>query len=298
MEKDARYKEAQRSVVISIAANISLSIIKAIIGYFGNSRALLADAMNSASDVGGSIAIFLGLRAAKQAPDEDHPYGHGKAEPVAAMIVAVLMAIVGLETASSSIQAFREELAPPEAVALIAVAVAIVVKELLFRYQYSLGKRIRSDAVMANAHEHRADVFASSAALVGISAALAGGYFGIDWLLYADPAAGLVVALLILRMAWKVGSEAAHSTLDHVMHEEEAAPMREKASRVAGVKRIDSFYAREHGYYVIIDVKVSVDPHITVEAGHRIGKRVKEVLMEEEHVQNVFVHINPYLPAG
>ncbi|WP_028402906.1 cation diffusion facilitator family transporter [Ectobacillus panaciterrae] len=296
MEKDERFKQAQFGAVVGIVGNIVLAAVKAIIGYIGNSKALLADAVHSASDVVGSLAVLFGIRAAKQPPDEDHPYGHGKAESISAIIVAVLLAIVGIEISLSSIKAFTHEIEPPKWITLIAVILSIVVKEAMFRYKYKLGKRIKSDAIIANAYEHRSDVFSSLAALVGIGAAIIGDKLGMEWFVYADPIAGLFVSLLVIKMAWDIGNEAIHTTLDHVLHEEDIAPMREAVMMVDGVKKIGSLYAREHGHYVIVDIKVSVDPYITVEEGHRIGKHVKEVLMQQENVENVFVHINPYSP--
>ena len=296
MEKDERFKQAEFGAIVGIVGNIVLAIIKAVIGYVGNSKALMADAVHSGSDVIGSLAVLFGLRAAKQPPDDDHPYGHGKAESISAIIVAVLLFIVGIEIVISSIKAFTQVLEPPRWITVIAVLLSIVVKEGMFRYKYKLGKRIKSDAIIANAYEHRSDVFSSFAALIGIGAAIIGSKMGVDWLVYADPVAGLFVSLLVIKMAWDIGKEAIHTTLDHVLHEEDIVPMREAVMQVEGVKKIGSLYAREHGHYVIVDIKVSVDPDITVEDGHRIGKHVKEVLMQQDNVQNVFVHINPYSP--
>ena len=296
MEKDERFKQAEFGAIVGIVGNIVLAIVKGVIGYIGNSKALMADAVHSGSDVIGSLAVFFGLRAAKQPPDEDHPYGHGKAESISAIIVAVLLFIVGIEIVVSSVKAFTQVLEPPRWITVIAVLLSIVVKEGMFRYKYQLGKRINSDAIIANAYEHRSDVFSSIAALIGIGAAIIGNKLGMEWLVYADPVAGLFVSLLVIKMAWDIGKEAIHTTLDHVLHEEDVIPMREAVMQVEGIKKIGSLYAREHGHYVIVDIKVSVDPYITVEEGHRIGKRVKEVLMQQDHVQNVFVHINPYSP--
>lgn len=296
MEKDERFKQAEFGAMVGIVGNIVLAIIKAVIGYVGNSKALMADAVHSASDVIGSLAVLFGLRAAKQPPDDDHPYGHGKAESISAIIVAVLLFVVGIEIVISSIKAFTQVLEPPRWITVIAVLLSIVVKEGMFRYKYELGKRINSDAIIANAYEHRSDVFSSFAALIGIGAAIIGSKMGVDWLVYADPVAGLFVSLLVIKMAWDIGKEAIHTTLDHVLHEEDIVPMREAVMQVEGVMKIGSLYAREHGHYVIVDIKVSVDPLITVEDGHRIGKHVKEVLMQQDNVQNVFVHINPYSP--
>lgn len=112
--------------------------------------------------------------------------------------------------------------------------------------------------------------------------------------MYADPLAGLIVSVLVLKTAWTLGAEAFHNTLDHVLHEEDIAHLKEIVLGVEGVERIDTLHAREHGYYVIVDLRISVDPFITVKKGHQIGKVVKEKLLEEPNIQGVFVHINPY----
>nr|WP_279325963.1 cation diffusion facilitator family transporter [Bacillus sp. FJAT-47783] len=289
-----RFKQAELAAVIGIIGNIVLAIVKGIVGVVAESKALVADAVHSASDVVGSLAVFVGLRVAKEPPDEDHPYGHGKAESIAAIIVAVLLFLVGLEIGKSSIEAFFVKIHPPKMIAIAAVILSIIVKEAMFRYKYKLGKRIKSDAVIINAHEHRSDVFSSFAALLGIGGSIIGGYFQIGWLIYLDPLAGLFVSILVVKMAWKLGGEAIHNTLDHVLHEEDTKPLKETVLKDPDVKRIDELHAREHGFYVIIDLKIAVDPHITVEEGHRVGKRVKKSLMQHENVRNVFVHINPY----
>ncbi|UGB29641.1 cation diffusion facilitator family transporter [Metabacillus sp. B2-18] len=297
MGKNDRFKQAEFAAMIGVVGNIVLAIVKGAVGVIAESRALVADAVHSASDVAGSLAVFIGVRAAKQPPDEDHPYGHGKAESIAAIIVAVLLFLVGLEIGKSSFESFFEEIEAPKPLAIYAVILSIVVKEWMFRYKFRLGKRIKSDAIIVNAYEHRSDVYSSIAALAGIGAAIIGQKMGIDWLVYADPVAGLFVAILVIKMAWKLGAESIHTTLDHVLHDEDVVDLKDTVSKISEVKKIDELHAREHGHYVIVDIKVSVDPHITVEEGHNIGKLVKEKLMSEhEHVQNVMVHINPYSP--
>ncbi|WP_077618928.1 cation diffusion facilitator family transporter [Bacillus sinesaloumensis] len=294
MQEKDRFKQAEKAIIIGIVGNIILAVIKWVIGVQSNSRALVADAVHSASDVAGSLAVFIGVRAAKRPPDEDHPYGHGKAESIAAIIVAVLLALVGFEIGKSSFEAFFQPIDVPKSMAIYAVLFSIVIKEIMFRYKYNLGKKIKSDALIINAYDDRSDVFASLATLVGIVGALIGGYLGIDWLVYADPVAGIVVAILILKMAWEFGTEAIHNTLDHVLHDEDTTELRELVMSVPDVKKITELHAREHGHYVIVDLKISVDPYMTVEEGHKVGKRVKAKLMENAHVQNVFIHINPY----
>ncbi|MBU9720687.1 MULTISPECIES: cation diffusion facilitator family transporter [Bacillaceae] len=292
---DERYRKVKIGAWVGIIGNIVLAVLKAIVGVAANSRALVADAVHSASDVVGSIAVLIGVRAAQLPPDRDHPYGHGKAETVTAIIVAVLLFIVGLEIAVGAVNAFFEPIAVPGIWAIYAVIFSIFVKELMFRYKIHLGKKYKSDALITDAWHHRSDVFSSIAALLGIGASIIGGWIDIPWLVYADPLAGLFVALLIGKMAWKLGSEAIHNTLDHVLHDEDTKEMFELAQNVEGVYEVNELLAREHGHYVIVDIKVAVDPKITVEEGHSIGKAVKEKIMEDEFVQDVRVHINPFI---
>lgn len=294
MEQNGRFKKAEFAAMLGIIVNIFLALIKWGIGIYAGSRALVADAVHSASDVAGSLAVYLGLKAAKRPPDQDHPYGHGKAESIAAIIVAVLLFLVGIEIGKSSFKAFFSPIEAPKAIAIIAVVVSIIVKEILFRYKYKLGKELNSDALIVNAYEHRSDVYSSIAALIGIGSAILGGKLGIDWLEYADPVAGIVVSIMVLKMAWSLGKESIHNTLDHVLHEEDTLELRSAVEEINEVKQINELHAREHGSYVVIDLKISVDPNMTVEEGHRVGKKVKQKLLEMNHVHNVFVHINPY----
>jgi cation diffusion facilitator family transporter len=298
LEKDVRFKKAEFAAMVGVVGNIVLAALKWSIGIYANSKALVADAVHSASDVAGSLAVYIGLRAAKAPPDEDHPYGHGKAESIAAIIVAVLLMLVGIEIGRSAIESFFQPIEAPKSIAIAAVVVSIIVKEGMFRYKYKLGKQLNSDALIVNAYEHRSDVYSSLAALVGISAAVIGGKLGIGWLEYADPVTGLLVAVFILKMAWTLGKESIHNTLDHVLHEEDTEEFKNVVRSIPEVMKLDELHAREHGHYVIIDLKISVDPYITVEHGHRIGKAVKKKLLENKNVQNVFIHINPYSEDG
>ncbi|MBO8172621.1 MAG: cation transporter [Bacillaceae bacterium] len=296
-QPEKRSQIAERAAWIGIIANLLLAVLKGIVGFVANSRALLADAVNSASDVMGSIAVLIGLRIARQPPDEDHPYGHGKAESIAAIIVSVLLFVVGLEIGYSSFMAIFEPAVVPGIWAVYVLIFTIVLKEILFHYQNRLGKKLNSQALIANSWDHRADVLASSAALVGVGGSLLGARWEIPYLIYLDPVAGVAVSLFVLRTAYKMIDEAIHNTLDHVLHEEEASQLVEEVEKVDGVLRVDGLRAREHGHYVIVDVKISVDPRITVERGHAIGKNVKHCLMDKfAHVNDVLVHINPYGP--
>lgn len=294
---DNRTARAQFGAWVGIVGNIALAAAKLFIGLMAKSQALVADAVHSASDVVGSVAVLIGLKAAERPPDEDHPYGHGKAESIAAIIVSVLLAIVGFEIGSSSVKSLFSPLAAPAFIAVWAAVGSMIIKEWMFRYKYKLGKELNSPSLIANAWEHRSDVFSSFAALIGIGGAILGGRYGIPWLLYLDPLAGIFVSALVLKMAYGLLMESIHNTLDHVLHEDQSVELRQAIASVEGVMRIDSLRAREHGHYQIVDVKIGVDPQITVEEGHRIGKRVKHSVLDRfPQVRDVFIHVNPCDP--
>jgi cation diffusion facilitator family transporter len=296
---ESRFGKAEKAAWLGIAGNIALAGIKGAIGFMAGSKALMADAVSSASDVAGSFAVLVGLRAAKKPADADHPYGHGKAETIAAIIVSVLMILIGFEIGKSSLLALREGVQePPGWIALVALAISILVKEVLFRYNYALGKKLSSHALMAGAWDHRTDVFSSIAAAVGVIGALAGQWLGQPKLYLLDPAAGLFVSVLVLRMGYKLIKESIHNTMDHVLHDEDAAELVQTVQRIKGVITVDGLRAREHGHYVIVDVKISVNPRISVAEGHEIAKITKQHLMKRFiHVSDVLVHVNPYDPG-
>jgi cation diffusion facilitator family transporter len=296
---DERFRKAQFAAWIGIVGNIGLALLKGIIGWLANSKALLADAVHSASDVAGSFAVLIGLRAAKLPPDEDHPYGHGKAEPIAAIIVSVLLMLAGVEIGISSVKAIFKGVADaPGWFALVAIAISIVVKEAMFQYKFRLGKKLGSQALITNAWEHRSDVYSSLAALAGVGGAILGKYLDLPWFYYLDPVAGLFVSVLVLKMGYDLIMESIHNTMDHVLHQEDAEELVKTVQRVKGVITVDDLRAREHGHYVIVDIKISVNPRITVLEGHDIAKAVKHQLMKRFiHVSDVFIHVNPYDPG-
>jgi cation diffusion facilitator family transporter len=178
---------------------------------------------------------------------------------------------------------------------LIAVVVTIIVKEVLYQYKVRLGKTISSPAIVAVAWDHRADVLSSIAVLIGVGGAILGQWLAVPWLLYLDPIAGIVVSLFIFRMGYQLASHSIHNAMDHVLHEEDCHELKREVERVSGVIAIDELRAREHGHYVIVDLKISVSPRISVLEGHDIGKEVKQMLLQKfDYVSDVFIHVNPY----
>lgn len=293
---DNRFKQAEVATWIGIIVNGLLAIMKGVVGWLSGSRALIADAAHSASDVVGSIAVLAGLRTAKKPPDKDHPYGHGKAENIATIIVAILLIVVGIEIAISSLKIFFSELPmAPKGIALVAIIISILVKEILFQYKYRLAKKINSPALLAEAWHHRSDVLSSIAALVGVLGAILGQQFNYPIFIYLDPLAGMVVSFLVIKVGFSLAKESSLIMMEQVLDEEKTKPFIKTVANIEGVQRVDELLARTHGHYIVVDIKVSVDPHITVEDGHLISKKVKKgLLTNHNEIKKVFVHINPY----
>ena len=291
-----RFQKAQFASIIGMVANVILAIINGIGGVLGDSRALIADALPSASDVISSIAVLVGGRAAQKPPDSEHPYGHGKAENIATLIVSMLLIVVGFEILMDAVSAiWSNAKQSTHPLALYIVVFSIIVKEALFQYKNRLGKKIKSQAIIADAWHHRSDAISSVVALVGIGLAMIGDRYQISYLTYFDPIAGAIIAGIIMWMGFSLGKEAVRISLEIVLDEAETEKFNQTVKQVNGVKRIDSLHARSHGSYVIIDTKISVDPTITVDEGHAISARVKEILMNHfEEVHDVHVHVNPY----
>lgn len=281
---------------LGMIANLLLTLIKGIIGYFSGSRALLADAAHSASDIIGSIVVLFGVKIATQPPDEEHPYGHGKAEHVASLIVALILILIGVQFAGTSLKIFfGEPPAAPAPVALIVITFSIIVKEVLFQYKHRLGNKYKSVALLTEAWHHRSDAFSSVAALIGVGAARLGDYFDIPMLLYSDALAGVIVSFIVIKVGFSLAKKSSLVVMEQVLNESEIRKYANTAKSVGGVMRIDQLHARSHGHYIIIDIKVSVDPYLTVEAGHSIAARVKEQLrVAHPEVEDVLVHVNPY----
>lgn len=295
-----RYPNAERQLQtvawLNAVMNVILTLGKSAFGLLANSQALLADAVHSAADVVGSLVVVIGLRIARKPPDEDHPYGHGKAEIIAASIVAGFLIAAAFDVGYGSVRALIRPTGGPGTVAAYTALVAMVIKEALYQFNYSLGKRFQSKSLIASAYDHRSDVFSSLAALVGIVLSLVGRHWRIHWLLHMDALAGAFVAVLVLKMAVDIARESLQTLMDRVVLEDrDIAPYREEMMRIDGVRRIDELRVRDHGRYVIVDVKICVDAEMSVAKGHDVAKDVKRRLIEKfARVQDVFVHVNPY----
>ncbi|HLS60824.1 MAG TPA: cation diffusion facilitator family transporter [Virgibacillus sp.] len=281
---------------VGIIVNILLTIIKTVGGIVSGSRALIADALHSASDIVGSIVILFAVKISVKPPDEEHPYGHGKAENIASIIIAFLLIAVGIEISISSVNVFfGEKPVAPGMLALIVIILSILIKEALFHYKYRLGKKYQSTALISEAWHHRSDSLSSIAALIGIGAAILGERYDIPLLVYGDAVAGIAVSLIVIKVGYDLAKDASNVMMEKVLDKEKVQPYKDTVKNIAGVLLIDQMYARTHGRYVIIDIKISVNPKITVREGHDIAAMVKEALLNNhKDIEDVLVHINPF----
>lgn len=281
---------------LGIFVNVLLTLAKAVVGFLAHSQALLADAAHSASDIVGSIISLFGVKIANNPPDEDHPYGHGKAEHVASIVVALLLVLVGFQIAISSIRLlFGGPPAAPGQIVLPVIIASIVIKEILFHFKLHLGRKHSSSILITEAWHHRSDAFSSAAALVGVGVALLGERFDIPILLYGDAAAGIAVSIIIVNVGFQLARQSSSVVMEEVLDETEVQKYTNTALLIDGVVRIDQLHARSHGRYLVIDIKISVDAYITVEDGHNIGKNVKDRLCAvHPEVEDVLVHVNPF----
>ena len=279
-----------RLALIGLVVNIAFAVIKIIGGVFGNAYALIADGMESALDVAGSIVIWGGLRFAARPPDATHPYGHGKAEPLTAIFVAlvVLLAAIGIAIESAR-TTFLPHDAPANFTLLILLSV-VVVKESLFRYVMRFGRSVESMAIEADAWRHRADVLSSIAAFIGISIALIGGE---KWR-SADNWAAIFVCFVIGSIGVRLLRPALYEILDTAPRGAIVDRVRVSAASVPGVVQIDKSFVRKMGLSFYVDLHVEVDGTISVRDGHHIAHAVKRAIQESDpRIADVLVHIEP-----
>lgn len=279
-----------RSTLVGVLANVLLAAVKAIAGVLGNSYALIADAIESSFDVASSIIVLSGLRIASIPADEDHPYGHGKAEPLAAMFVAAALCTAAI---AIGIQSVREILVPHHAPApftLVVLVVVVATKELLFRFVFRAGELTQSTAVKTDAWHHRSDAITSSAAFVGISIALIGGP-GYE---QADDYAALFAACIIGFNGYRLLLPAVHEIMDAAPSPEIEKSVRAVAGAVAGVAGLDKCFIRKMGFEYYVDLHVIVDGSMSVHRGHQIAHDVKNAICHANpRISDVLIHIEP-----
>lgn len=290
LQKHGAVKISVRSTLVGVLSNALLAATKAIAGILGNSYALIADAIESTSDIATSLIVLGGIKIASAPPDRDHPYGHGKAEPLAAMIVAIALctAAVGI-----AIQSIREITVPhhtPAPFTLIVLIFVVIVKESLFRFVFRTSVKAQSTVVKTDAWHHRSDAITSSAAFVGISIALIGGH-GYE---AADDWAAMFASCVIAFNGYRLLRPAVAEVMDKAPNPEIEGEVRKVAGHVNGVVSLDKCYIRKMGFEYYVDLHVVVNGEVSVRSGHKIGHDVRDAIRHAiPKVTDVLVHIEP-----
>ena len=293
MDSEEFTRQALRVSYISLGVNALLTLGKLLAGIFGHSMAMVADAIHSASDVFSTLIVMVAVVIAGKPEDEDHEYGHERFESVAAIILAVILAGTGLEIGRSGLESIVQgaylEAAIPELSALIMAVASIVIKEWMYLYTKRIGRRIGSDALIADAYHHRSDSLSSIGSFIGIGAARLG-------LPIMDPLASLVICLFILHSAWEIFSEAQRKLTDHAMDPETVAKIRRLVGQTPGVKALDELKTREFGTRCYVDCEIGVDSSLSLVEAHEIAESVHEGIEKSfPMVKHCTVHVNPYL---
>jgi len=283
-------EHGMRAVVLGVIANLSLAVIKIVTGVVGNSYALIADGIESTADVVSSLVVWAGLRIASQPADEEHPYGHGKAESIAAAIAALGLFVAAAIIATQSIREILEPHEAPEWYTLVVLVVVIAVKEFLARRVLNAADALESTSLRVDAWHHRSDALTSAAVAIGIAVALWGGpgyEAADDWAALIACGVIAINGLILLRFAVR-------EIMDETVPAETQQKIREIAGTIDGVQIIEKVRVRKSGLGLHMDIHVQVDAQMTVRDSHAIGHRVKDTLLASTlRIEDVVVHIEP-----
>ncbi len=288
MQRAERFNEADRVIRLGFWMNAVLMIMKIAAGHFGGSEAVFADGVESACDFIALLTTIIALKIGRKPFDEKHPYGHGRAESISAIIVSLVIFITGfgiLYKAVKTISAGVYE--EPQLIAVLAAFVTILIKEWLCRFSLRVGGDLGSPAVMAIAKDHRKDAVTSIATLMGVT----GAFFGFRVM---DPLAAGLTSFFIFHIGYQTFSGAAHDLMDGQPPQEILRAMIMLAEGVEGVEHVHEIKGRRSGQYVIIDLKLDMDPEMTVKQSHAIATQVKKLIFDRfANVGDVMIHINP-----
>ncbi|MER3375014.1 MAG: cation diffusion facilitator family transporter [Allomuricauda sp.] len=283
-------KTAIRTTYFSILGNVGLALIKGLAGFFGNSYALIADAIESTTDIFSSFLVLLGFKYAEKPPDENHPYGHGKIEPLVTFIVVAFLVTSATIIAYESIQHIQTPHKVPEPWTLIVLGGIILWKEISFQVVIRKSKQTQSSSLRADAWHHRSDAITSVMAFSGISIAL---LFG-EGYETADDWAALLASTFILYNSYLIFRPALGEIMDEHQYDDLILEIRMKSAQVNGILGTEKCFVRKSGMKYHVDLHAIVDGKISVEKGHWIAHELKDYLRKEiPNLGHVLIHIEP-----
>ncbi|HEX3140241.1 MAG TPA: cation diffusion facilitator family transporter [Rhizobacter sp.] len=287
---ELRAAAASRSTWVSVVVNLVLSSVQIVAGVLTHSQGLVADGLHSLSDLVSYFVVLFAHRHSRKAADEDHPYGHQRFETAASLVLGLLLlAVAGslLWAASLKLQE-PATVAPVHAAALWVAGLALVSKELLFRYMLAVAKRVKSSLLVANAWHARSD--AASSLVVG--AGIVGNLMGYP---IFDPIAALIVGLLIGRVGWRFGWNAMADLVDRAADSREVDAIRQTLAETPGVLGAHDVRTRKMGDMIVVDAHIEVDGSISVEAGHDIAVAARDRVLQRHRVLSLMTHVDPWL---
>lgn len=290
--KDYDYQKiAYKVSAVSLVGNFLLSLIKLFTGLVFHSAALVSDSVHSASDVLSTFVVIIGVKISSKEADDDHPYGHERFECVTAMLLAGVLALVGLgigyEGITTIIDGSYHSATTPGILALAVAMVSIVSKEAMYHYTIHYARKINSTALTADAWHHRSDAFSSIGALIGVAGARLG--FPI-----CDPIASVVICVFILKAAWDIFKDATNKMVDHACTQEVQTRLRDCAASVKGVECIKDLKTREFGAKIYVELVICVDGKLTLTDAHHIAHQVHDKLESKfPDVKHCMVHVDP-----
>lgn len=283
-------EKAIRTTYLSIAMNTFLAIVKGLAGVFGNSYALIADAIESTTDIFSSLLVLFGLKYSSKPPDENHPYGHGKAEPLITFAVVGFLLISATIIFIESIHNILEPDTIPRPFTLIVLAVIIIFKEFSYRYVNKKSNETNSTSLKADAWHHRSDAITSLMAFIGISIAI---FMGKGYET-ADDWAALFASIFIAYNAYLIFRPALGEIMDEHLHDDLIAIIRKSSSKVKGVVDTEKCFVRKMGMNYVVDLHVIVDGQLSVVEGHTIAHLVKDQLKKDiPEISETLIHIEP-----
>lgn len=282
---------------MGLISNVLLTAMKLIVGTLFRSPSLVADGIHNGVDVLASAVSLSSMRVSKRPADKEHPYGHGKIEVIASGVVAIILALAAIMMVKESIKAFFDPIIHPHGLTLFVAVLSLIWKQILYLYTMKIGRKAKSKGLIATAYDHLSDVYASLAVVIGIGFAYIADWFQLPGGHLGDPIAGIIVSFIILYLAYRMGVEAFQILIERNVSADQIYQYQEVILQVPQVKRIDRIRAREHGHYILIDVRISVPGELTVQEGHDIAREIKKRLMQQfESIEEVLVHVNPWYP--
>jgi cation diffusion facilitator family transporter len=289
MQRNERFDRADRIIKIGFWINAVLMIFKMAAGYWGHSEAVFADGIESACDFVAIFSTIVALKLGRKPFDEKHPYGHGRAESLAALFVSLVIVSTGVWILVESVHSIIDrDFQTPSMLAVAAAFLTIIIKEWLYRFTQKTGAELASPSLLAIAKDHRKDAITSISTLAGVT----GAYFGFGIM---DPLAAGLTAFFILHIGYQTFRDAAHDLMDGSAPQDFIEKVTRLAESVERVEHVHDIRGRRSGQYMIIDLKLEMDPAMTVKESHDISNNVKRLIFDGfPNVGDVMIHINPH----